>query len=469
MDLSSSHATQLILALVMGISLFVIVYGASEKKIILFLVLLIPFQIINSRYGSINMVLTYLIGASMLLKGSLRYLPIFPVFLFIVFAYLISISQALRPTYFDHILYVLSIGSNFVLFYIIYNYFKRTEDYRFGLKIFIYMNILVAVVGMAQMVIGADRLAGLGIGVSPAELTESRLEGRLIGVFGAPGINAEYYVLQILFIMYLLMHKLTPLERKSLSLLAFINFALMIGTGSRGSFLTLIAGSVLFLILFRKELGVGKAIKLALLGGVGSILIAMIVVNFTSYNKLFERLGETEFDNGVPDTRKYAFDMTIERLDEAIFVGHGPRLRLIDQEKRRISGYRPLPGYPHNLVLFLIYTIGVLGLTAYILMFVSLYIKYMRGMKRQHSDPLLNGLPKLAVLLLTVFLIDQLKIEFLRFRVGDMQNYLFAFWAFMLAVSDFRPKDRGHIEDKRDSISEKEQGDSNKYEGVRLR
>jgi len=48
----------------------------------------------------------------------------------------------------------------------------------------------------------------------------------------------------------------------------------------------------------------------------------------------------------------------------------------------------------------------------------------------------LNNLPRLGIILLTVFLIDQIKLEFLRFRLTDFQHFIFMLFGAFLAFSD---------------------------------
>ena len=435
-DLSSGHATQLGLALLLGVILFVMAYALPERKIIGFLIIIIPFQLIMSRYGSLNMVLTYLIGFSLILKGRINYFPLLPVVLAILTIYFISTFMALRPTWLDHLLYIISIISNFVLFYMVYNFFRSNADVKFAFKLLVLMNILVVAYGLIQIVIGPEKFAFLSIDEFSfaSNLTEKQ---RLVGTFGAPGINGEYFALNILLLGYILMNG-RDVKIKILVLgLMLANFGLLVATGSRGSFLVLMGGILLFLWFYRKQLGALVLIRVVAVGSLLFTLIAVIIINYTDFNVLFERLSETELtDSGVPDTRKHAFDLALDRIPDAMIVGHGPQLRLINEESRLIIGYKSMPGYPHNLYLFLLYTLGFLGLLTYMVFFFSLYFRFWRGSKQNIDDSYLRGIPTLGMLLLIVFLVDQLKIEFLRLRVNDMQHYLFTLWAILLAFTD---------------------------------
>lgn len=457
MDLTGSHATQLGIALLLGILLFVMVYGIAERKIIGLLIIMIPFQLISSRYGSINMVLTYLIGLSLVFKGSIRYLPLLPAVIGILAAYFISTALALRPTWIDHVLYIISITSNFVLFYIVYNHFRDSGDVKFAFKLLTWMNVLVVIYGLIQIIIGPDKFAFLGIDEFSfaSNLTEKQ---RLVGTFGAPGINAEYFALQILLLGYLFMNYQDKRTKIFLLCLMMANFALIVATGSRGSFLSLMGGIVLFLWFFRKQLGTLVLIRIVGIGSLLFVLMAVVIIKYTQFNVLFERLGDTELsESGVPDTREFAFNLALDRIPDAMIFGHGPQLRLIDEETRRIVGYQSMPGYPHNLYLFLLYTLGSVGLFAYTVFFYLVLRQFWISRKTQVDDVFIRGIPMLGILLLIVFFVDQLKIEFLRLRVNDMQHYLFTLWAILLAFTNLKnvaAEEKTKLNDNKDETKE---------------
>lgn len=435
MDFTASFAIQLGTALSMGVLLFAMAYLMPEKKVLAFLVILIPWQIINSRYGSMNMVLTYLIAGALLLRGRVRLLPLLGYIFAILLVYLISMSQALKATYKDHALYIITVGSGFVLFLVIYNYLRRTEDNKLAIKLLIWTNVLVTGYSLLLLAVGSERVALFGI--SEFELAQNREDGRLMGTFTAAGVNAEFYTLQILILGFLSIFEQNKRLRYFYLGLACINFGLIVASGSRGSFLSTMGGIVLFLFMFRKEMGKAAISKLVGLGSIGFVAMTLIIINFTSYNVLFERLAQTEFDDsGVPDTRQQIVSATLERIPEEWLIGHGPQIRLMDEQERRIQGYKPLGGHPHNLYLFLLYTVGIVGLLAYGAFFCALFMRFWKASRIKDPPTLESRLPKLAVLLMIVFLIDQIKIEFLRFNLGDYQHYLFFLWAFLLAVSD---------------------------------
>jgi hypothetical protein len=48
----------------------------------------------------------------------------------------------------------------------------------------------------------------------------------------------------------------------------------------------------------------------------------------------------------------------------------------------------------------------------------------------------LEGIPCLGIILLMMFAIDQIKIEFLRYDLSDYQHYIFTLFAFFIACAD---------------------------------
>lgn len=435
MDLATGHALQLGIAVIFGLIFFAASYALSERVMLGILIVLIPFQLITSRYGTMNMVLVYLVAAAFILKGRLKFFPLLGSTAFIILVYVISISLTLPATYQDHVFYLITIGSNFVLFYLVYNYFRQSKDLRYAFNLVLIMNFLVVCYGLIQLTVGFNQFSFFGIGelAFSANLEEKQ---RLIGAFSGAGVNGEYFAILILFIGYMASFETRIRIKIVLLALMALNFGLLVATGSRGSFLSLVGGGLIFLWAFRKQLGVVAVAKIVVVASVLFTCAALIIVNYTNFNVLFDRLSDTEIgDSGVPDTREKAFELTIERIPEALLVGHGPRMVLIDEYVRRIKGYQPLGGYPHNLYLFLLYTLGMLGLLAYLILFLRLMLWWKRAARCSVEDSMLSGVPKLALVLMVVFLVDQLKIEFLRAQFADMQHVMFTLWAIFLAFS----------------------------------
>ena len=270
------------------------------------------------------------------------------------------------------------------------------------------------------------------IGTGDLTLRQNRWDARLAGPFFAVGITAEYLVIQILILLHMYLHEAGRGKKLLIAGIAIANLAFLVATANRGGFLILIGGGLLYLIWFRKELGTGRLLASIAFGGVMLAVVSVVIVTYTDFNLLYNRLSHTEVKEGLPDSRSVIWPLAWEHIQEAPVVGHGPRLRLIDEENRRIPGYFAMP-YPHNAYLFLFYTIGFVGLLAWLAFFFALFLRFNRAKNNLHPDPFIARLPKLSILILVMFLIDQIKIEMFRFDLADYQQIVFALFGGLLA------------------------------------
>jgi len=432
MDLASGQYLQLIIALIGGGMLFMAAYLAPPRAVMWVLLLLIPFQLIHSKYGSINMVLTYMVGAAFLLRGRIVRLPLLGAVAFIMFAYMLSFSQALPGTLRDHGLYMIAIISNFTLFYLVYNYVRNSGNGRDMWNILAVLNVLVLLYCTLEITVGVSGVQIFGL----SELTvRSHKSVHLEGPFRATGLTAEYLAIQSLISIYALMQLTGSRVRTFWVVMLFGNLAFLVATASRGGIVALVLGLIAFLILFRKQIGVLKMMRWVVGGLFVFLVSSIIIVQYTQYNIMFERLENTEFEGLVPDSRQGWFGLWDEVVAKPVF-GHGPRLRLDDQHSRNIRGYTPIP-YPHSAYLYLIYTVGFFGLFAYLLFFFLLALQYWKGGRaaRVTVDPLLRGLPLLGLVVLVVFASSQVRMEMFRYILHAYQQYLFMLTGAFLAFS----------------------------------
>lgn len=429
----ASHYIQLIIALSVGIMLFVAAYGLPAHKVMWALLLLIPVQLIDSKYGSINMVLTYMVGAAFLLRGRFVRMPLIGLVMLIMFAYFMSLTQAHAGTMRIHLLYLVTITSNFILFYLVYNFVRSRNDARQMWAILAAINVVVLIYCALEMVAGS---AGMRLfGLAEWEIRSSRADyGRLNGPFRATAMTAEYLGIQALICIYALMRSRDRHSTLLWSALLLGNFGFMIATGNRGGIVSLVVGLAVFLFLFRKELGAVKIVAWTLSGAVLFAISAFVMVQYTQYNVLFERLESTEFQGVIPDTRVGWVGLWDEVISKPVF-GHGPRLGIDAETAKRIPGYAAIP-YPHNAYLYLIYTVGFVGLVAYLLFFFALVRQYWQAARsRAAEEAFLRGLPRLGIAILVLFAVSEMRMEMFRFNLHAYQQYLFALTGAFLAFA----------------------------------
>jgi len=432
MDWQTGQYIQLIIALSAGVILFVATYAVSMRIVVWTLLLMIPFQIIDGAYGSSNLVFTYMVGVSFILRGRFVHLPLLGIVIFIMFSYLLSFSQAPRGTSMDHILYLIMIISDFIIFYITYNYVRTSGNYRDMWNILAILNLLVLIYCVVLVIVGSSGVQIFGI--TELDIGSRREEqGYFSGPFRSVGNFADYMAVQTLISIYALMRFSTFRMRSFWFLLLAGNMAFMVAAGSRGGVVALVIGLMVFLFLFRKELGMRKMLTWLATGSLVFAIAAYVITQFTAYNVLFEKFEGTEFDRGVPDTRQGWFEIWDQVVEKPVF-GHGPRLRLRNEQNRRIPGYTSIP-YPHNAYMYLVATVGLVGLSAYLWFFSALARQYRRGGGSRAEDPLLRGLPLLGLAILILFAASQMHIEMFRFTYHDYQQYMFMLFGAFLAFS----------------------------------
>ncbi len=432
MDWQTGQYVQLIIALSVGVILFMATYLLSVRIVVWALLLMIPFQIIDSAYGSSNLVFTYMVGASFLLRGRFVHLPLRGIVALIMFSYLLSFTQIPRGTSIDHILYLIMIISDFILFYIVYNYVRTSGSYRDMWNILAIANLLVLIYCVILLVVGSSGIQMFG--VSEFEISSKREEqGYFSGPFRDVGNFADYMAIQTLIAIYALMRFDVSRIRIFWFVILAGNMAFLVAAGSRGGLVALVIGLVVFLFLFRKELGMRKMLTWVATGSLVFVVAAYVIVQFTAYNILFEKFEGTEFDHGVPDTRQGWFEIWDQVVAKPV-LGHGPRLRLQNEGYRRIPGYTTIP-YPHNAYMFLMATMGLVGLSAYLWYFSALARQYWKGGGRWAEDPILRGLPRLGLAIIILFSASQMHIEIFRYIYHDYQQYVFMIFGAFLAFS----------------------------------
>ena len=428
-DISNNHLMQLLIPLGCSVFLFMISYMGLQRTLFKLLIVIIPFQFIDSVYGSVNMAFTYVLGASMFLnqswikKGSNENWPMIIPFLLILCSFILSWTQAPSIFMTKNIFYLIMLGSNVVLFYMSYHFISDEDDIHTFFKLLFLCNALVIAYCIVQLIVGFGEFRLFGI--KEFTFQQNRLDRRLVGPFNAVGITAEYLVIQCLLIGYYIMtvnrHKMTGI------ILIFCNIAVLIGTGNRGGFISFIFALILFNYIFRRNLGLKKI-------AIGSFIIVMLfisasfyMIKYTDFNVLYGRIAGTKINGITPDNRT-GWPLVIEKAMNKPTLGHGPRLVTKTDQDIPVNWPKQEIGfYPHNLYLYIFYTMGVLGLFAYGTLGVVYFKNLIKSKNKVFSDKrFISGLPSLALIVFAIVLLDQMKVEALRYYLLDYQHFLSA-------------------------------------------
>lgn len=442
MDFTSSQYAQLIVAALAGIAYFVLLFRLSERTSLAFVLLLIPFQLIDSKYGTINTILVYVMAFAFLLQGRLNRLPFLTPVLLILFAYLLAFSQGHPAARMQHVLYLFGFLSNVLLFYLVYNFLLRTKDWEFVFRLLIILNVLVLIYCAIQFVAGHNRVTLFGI--EELSMNPIRRDGRLVGPFKATAATAEFLSIQCILLGHYFFHATSRSIRRWIALFLALNVLFIFTTGNRGGFITLVLGALLLIAVYRRRLGFARIAKMLLGGATVVTMIAIVLVNYSDYGMLFGRLERTKIEGGVPDTRATVWPIAWERIQEKPVFGHGPKL-FISTPDNMVADI-PYMLHPHSLPLHILYTTGAAGLFAWGVFFWLLFRKLLVARRARSTDGPLSMLPRVGLVVLAVFGVSQLRIEFLREGLLDYQNYLFVLFALLLAVCDlvFQQASRDH-------------------------
>ena len=170
-----------------------------------------------------------------------------------------------------------------------------------------------------------------------------------------------------------------------------------------------------------------------------------MVINFTRYDVLFTRLAETEIEEGVPDTRQVVWPAAWRAIKERPILGHGPRLRFIGDETGKYHDFHTYIPFPHNLYLFLLFTVGIVGTLAFLNFLITPLLRCWQIMRQQDIDQDLRNLARIGVIIMIAILFDQLKVEFIRISLTDYWHFIFALIGVLIAVCDRAPLHKGGI------------------------
>jgi hypothetical protein len=434
LDLTGAQYAQLIVGVAGGILIYLLSLLAPERWIVSALIVLTPFQLIATRFGSLNMILIYVIFSAYIVKRNVRYFPFIIPFSILLLSYFLSITQSQKSIIIYNSVYIISIITNFLVFFIVYNYIKKYKDVELFFKCFIVMNIFVSIYCYLSFIPAFEKLTLMGTDIS---IINQNRSDRMTGPFRSVGLSAEYFAMSIIMLWYLALNKEWGKYRLILYILMGANFGFIVATGNRGGFLVLLGGVVLFWIMFRKSFSITRMFIYSLVGmlffGIGS----MLVMKYTKYNVLFDRLTNTSIEGGIPDSRSGPWPVAWENIQRKPIFGHRPRLGIPQAMLSRDQSI-PAMGYPHNLYLHILLTTGSVGLVAFMLFFLLLSIRLLRAGRYQVDDPFHDNLHRLGLIMVIMFLVDQLKIEFLRFHINHYQNWVFILFGSFIAFSDLQ-------------------------------
>jgi len=143
--LTESVALQLAVGVFFATTLFFLAYSLPRTVSAIFLLLLIPFQPVETKYFTANVLITYGIFIALMLRRDAFHMPMLPQVLILLFCYFLAFSQVHPATYVQHAVYLFALISAILVFWITYDLTMRFEDAGSIVKLFLVTNIFVVI------------------------------------------------------------------------------------------------------------------------------------------------------------------------------------------------------------------------------------------------------------------------------------------------------------------------------------
>lgn len=444
--MTSSAIWQLAFGVMLLLVMFAVAIGAKRTTSIAALLILIPFQIIDTRYASSSVLIAYVIAVALMTRGDFK-VRMLPALALIVLAYFVSLSLGDRSILSHHVIFMFQFFSCLVVFLLAYNFAILVENERAVVDVLLAINVLSIVYCALQLSVGpGERYIPFGISEFEFNLNRNPDDPRLIGPFDNPGSTAGYFALMSLVCAFEIMFS-TGKRRLLVWVIAGFNFMGLVATGNRAGFLVLSAMYPLLMFAYRRELGARRLIQYSI-GGVAVLAIgAAIAVTYTDFNQLFTRMDTvTETEGGVPATRAEGWPVAFEKIKQHPWSGEGPhfwtaedaestgQLQAEFEEGGELS--TAFDHYPHSLYLYLLRTVGVFGLLAVVGFFVRTWFVLYRATSREAVVIYRRALVRLGLFLIPAFLISQITLEFHRPNTMDYAQFVFALMGLLVGISD---------------------------------
>lgn len=257
---------------------------------------------------------------------------------------------------------------------------------------------------------------------------------RMGGPFHDFELAAEYFTLNAFFIFFMLVRSKRLVLRALFGSFLVVDLFMMFTTITRGAFFSLIAGIAYLMFVSRKDINFVRFAYIAV--GMTILLVTLegIVARYTTSGSLFERVMTTTFERGlIPSNRVGTWEGAIERGMANPFVGQGAGW---DFSRGLSTGQ-----WPHCLYLFYFNITGLFGLGAFLFLVYRLFKSTFVGVHASlAASPFPEAFMKIMHVVFIIFLLDQIKIEYL--RNNKYTYFIWFFFGLIIATHNIIVKQR---------------------------
>lgn len=387
--------------------------------------ILFPFPFVIT-YGSSNTIFVFLIAAMWMAQIVLRTarpvsrtlldLPI----LLLMAAYIVSFGTVSHPMALVMGLFNVStiVAGVFVYYLIVYS-IRDEASLRRMVNILIITANLTFVIGLYELIFpGRPFIKGWIL--SQSNYISNNVTGvRVGGPFGDFELYAEYCAMMFPIMVFMLMRAQGSRARVFWGGITLLNLFILMATVTRGGTISLFVGMCYLLYRLRRAMSFRQVLFTVSLGALVMSLLDFYLSHYTVSGSIFGRLLNTKIIDGMPDSRTF-WPQIIERIQQRPWTGHGPYYEFGEFGREKLTKFF----WPHNGYLYYLHTVGIFGTSAFLWITGRLWF----NSKRQSAGTLTSANYPRSLLLvwhivLTIFMIDQLKIEYLR-----NQHYQFFPW-----------------------------------------
>ncbi len=416
---------------VAGVVLFIVAFRLKPFWALCFITLFFPFPF-GIFVGSSTMIFIVLIALVYLARLTLGQVPALvrtPVdvgMAVLVGCYILSFYNIDNPVILQGaIRNLISVFASFMLFYIAANFIRTEAQLRTFVRILAIAVALSLFVGIFELFFPGRPLIPGWVLAQGAAKDASREGYRVGGPFADFELFGEFMAISFFIALFAYRRATTPNSRFFAGALTVLTVFGLLASVTRGATLAFMGGVVYFTWLIRRRLKFRDLVAALLIFVVIYLGLEFVVSNFTRSGSVFDRLFATKFVHGLPDSRAM-WPIIWDRVLEHPFIGHGPYYDL-GLQRGLTGGGLYIYTWPHNQYLYYAHTVGILGMVAFL--FIAgrlLWISHRdRAVSLQEASYARSLMLALHVMLL-VFLVDEIKIDYLRNPV-----YLFFPWLLM--------------------------------------
>ena len=416
------------IAVLAGIVMFGLTWRLNMVSGLGILILALPFPR-DMVFGSTNLAFTLLLLVTWLLRVSqgqsapLRRAPLDAPLVTLFACYVLSFynvgdAESLR----NNLVTFQMMGTSWLMFYLIASNLQTRRDFSRLLGFQTISVLLICLVGVFEVTHPGQSLVRGWI--SFTREGESLLSFRVGSVFFDYELLCEFCALNTLLVLFLFVRAESLLLRVAYGSLLLLVVFVMFTTVTRGGIVALGVGILYLMWLVRRRLTMVGLTITAGVATVGVIGMNLFVATFTRTGNLFERLSGTTVKGLVPDNRAVVWPAAWNRIFEHPLLGHGP-------------WYSGLSGthiyyWPHSLYLYVANNVGFIGLGVFLWLLWTLF-RITRPLTDDLRHPdLLQSYMIIARAQLVVFLVDEIKIEYLRNDIYAVQVWMM--FALMVAA-----------------------------------